>query len=163
MALEILNKKQTQEILEILNQQFGIKKLPKNSIFIKRGKEKIFLYKGNFSKEKIKNLEEKMPIEGAGVYIGKIDERTNEIRLTIEATQIFKEQITKNIFEINEEQLEKWMHGQEILLSEKEKSKIQQKTFVVIKYKNDFIGTGKASEEKITNFIPKNRRLKFRN
>ena len=34
------------------------------------------------------------------------------------------------------------------------------KGFVIIKYKNEFLGTGKASEEKISNFIPKNRRLK---
>jgi len=29
-----------------------------------------------------------------------------------------------------------------------------------MKYENDMLGTGKASEEKITNFIPKSRRLK---
>ncbi len=32
--------------------------------------------------------------------------------------------------------------------------------FVVIKHKKDFLGTGKASENKISNFIPKNRRLR---
>jgi len=31
-----------------------------------------------------------------------------------------------------------------------------------MKYKNDFLGTGKASENKIGNFIPKNRRLKHK-
>ena len=35
-----------------------------------------------------------------------------------------------------------------------------KKGFLIIKYKNDFLGCGKASEPKITNFIPKNRRLK---
>ena len=34
------------------------------------------------------------------------------------------------------------------------------KGFVIIRYKDEFLGTGKASEEKISNFIPKNRRLK---
>ena len=29
-----------------------------------------------------------------------------------------------------------------------------------MKYKDNFLGTGKASENKISNFIPKNRRLK---
>jgi len=37
-----------------------------------------------------------------------------------------------------------------------------KKGYIIIKYKNDFLGTGKASENKITNFIPKNRRLKYK-
>ena len=34
------------------------------------------------------------------------------------------------------------------------------KGFVIMKYKDELLGTGKASEEKISNFIPKNRRLR---
>ena len=34
--------------------------------------------------------------------------------------------------------------------------------FLIMKYKDDLLGTGKASENKITNFIPKSRRLKER-
>ena len=34
--------------------------------------------------------------------------------------------------------------------------------FLIMKHGEDFLGTGKASEEKIGNFIPKNRRLKER-
>jgi len=41
--------------------------------------------------------------------------------------------------------------------------KIGGKDFLVMKYKNNFLGTGKASENKITNFIPKSRRLKNKN
>ena len=37
------------------------------------------------------------------------------------------------------------------------------KGFVVIRYKDDFLGCGKASAEKITNFVPKERRLKEKN
>jgi len=37
------------------------------------------------------------------------------------------------------------------------------KDYVVMKYKDDMLGTGRASEEKITNFIPKSRRLRDRN
>ena len=35
-----------------------------------------------------------------------------------------------------------------------------KKDLLILKYKDDFLGCGKASEKKITNFIPKNRRLK---
>jgi NOL1/NOP2/fmu family ribosome biogenesis protein len=75
----------------------------------------------------------------------------------MEGTQLLKEQITRNIFEIeNEKDLEIWMHGSELNI------KTGMSGFIVIKYKNDFLGCGKASENKIGNFIPKSRRLKVR-
>ena len=37
-----------------------------------------------------------------------------------------------------------------------------KKGFVIMKCEDDFLGTGKASENKIGNFIPKNRRLKYK-
>ena len=37
-----------------------------------------------------------------------------------------------------------------------------KKDFLVMKYEDNFLGCGKASEEKISNFIPKMRRLKNR-
>lgn len=36
------------------------------------------------------------------------------------------------------------------------------KGFIVMKNNDDYLGCGKASETKITNFIPKSRRLKNR-
>ena len=48
------------------------------------------------------------------------------------------------------------MSGSEILI------KTNLKGFVIIKHKKDFLGSGKASENKIGNFIPKERRLKKR-
>ena len=62
----------------------------------------------------------------------------------------------KNIFELNKEQAEEWMKGRELGI------KTGKRGFLVMKYKDDFLGTGKASEEKIGNFIPKSRRLKNR-
>ena len=37
-----------------------------------------------------------------------------------------------------------------------------KKGFFIMRYKNDFLGTGKISQNKISNFIPKGRRLKYR-
>lgn len=122
-----------------------------------KGKEKLFLFSGSFTNEEIKKLEELVVIEKIGVYFAKIDERTEDIRLSIEGSQILKNQIKKNVFEISEELVEQWMKGQELNI------KTGKKGFIVIKYKNDFLGTGKASEEKISNFIPKIRRLKEKN
>ncbi|MFH1787408.1 MAG: hypothetical protein ABH811_01305 [archaeon] len=148
-TLKILSKKEKQELVEKLNKQFGIKKV--NGIISTRG-ERLFIFQGNFDEKQIRELESTIPIERVGIYFGK--QINNEIRLSIDGIHLLKDQINKNILELNEEQTEYWMKGNELnILTEK-------RGFVIIKYNDNFIGTGKASENKITNFIPKNRRLK---
>ena len=149
--LKILSEKQKKEIEFRLNEQFGISDIPGKIVM--RGGERLFLYSGSLDEKEIRELESTVFIERVGIYFAKIEEN-GEMRLSIEGTQILGEQITKNIFVLNEEQLEKWMMGSELNI------KSGMKGFVIIKYKDEFLGTGKASEEKISNFIPKNRRLK---
>jgi len=148
--LKLLNKREEKEIINKLNEQFGIKQIP-GKLFM-RGKQRIFLYIGSFDEENIRELEKIVFVERAGVYFGKIEEYG--IRLSIEGTQIMKEEITKNIVELKKDEMQTWMMGHEVL------KKSSFRGFVIIKYKNDMLGTGKASTEKITNFIPKSRRLR---
>lgn len=152
--IKILNTNEKKEIQNKLKEQFGINKI--SGILLKRGQERIFLYQGDLSPKEISKLDlARINLERVGVYFCKF--QNNEIRLSIEGTQILKNQITKNIFELNKEQLEIWMKGNELNIS------TGKKGFLIIKYKEDFLGCGKASTEKITNFIPKNRRLKEKN
>ena len=153
--IHILSNQETKEILSKLNEQFGIQKIPGR--LIKIGKERIFLFNGDFSDEQIKNLEKIVFIEKIGIYIGAIFLPTDEIRLSIEGTQIFKDQITKNIFEIDNEQSKIWMQGEELNIQ------TGLRGIIAIKYKDNFLGCGKASENKIGNFIPKSRRLRSKN
>ena len=152
MTIKILSKSEKSEIERKLREQFGIDKIPEK--IITSGKERLFLYSGSLDREDVKNLEKITFIERIGIYFAKIDESTNDIRLSIEGTQILKEQIKKNIFEIPDEHVEDWMKGHELNIQ------TGMKGFIIMKHKNDFLGTGKASENKIGNFIPKNRRLK---
>ncbi len=155
MNLKMINKKEKEEITQKLKEQFGITEIPGEILM--RGSERMFLFSGNFSKSQIRILESLAPLERIGVYFGKWVENIDEIRLSIEGTHIFKDQINKNIFELAEDQVEQWMKGQELPI------KTGKKGFLAMKYKGNFLGTGKASEEKIGNFIPKNRRLKEKN
>lgn len=154
IPLKFLNKKEKEELLKKLNEQFGIKEIPWKIAHL--GKERIILFSGNISEEEIFMIDDIARIEGVGIYFAKIDEKTNDIRLSIEGSQLLKEQITKNIFELTEEQAEQWMMGQELNLS------TGKKGFLIMKFKDDFLGTGKASENKIGNFVPKSRRLKYK-
>lgn len=151
--IHILSYQETKEILTSLQEQFGIKSIP--GILLRIGQERIFLYQGSLSENEIKELEKIVFIERLGVYVAKI--QGNEIRLSIEGTHIFKDQIKKNTFELNEKQVDDWMHGNELNIA------IGKKSFLIMKYQEDFLGTGKASELKISNFIPKNRRLREKN
>jgi NOL1/NOP2/fmu family ribosome biogenesis protein len=150
IPLKILNKNEKKEIENKLLNQFGIKEI--NGIFLKRGAERIFLFQGNFEIKDIKKLESNVLIERVGVYFGKI--QNDMVRLSVEGIHLLKNQITKNIFELNKEQSIQWMKGEELNIE------TGKKEFLIMKYNDDFIGCGKASEKKITNYIPKNRRLK---
>lgn len=148
--LKILSEHEKNEIEKKLGEQFSIEHIP--GIILKRGEERLFFFSGNLTENEIKKLEKAVFIERMGVYFARVI--GNDIKLSIEGTQILKSQIKKNIFELNENQLEEWMTGQDLQI------KTGKRGFIIIKHKDDFLGCGKASEEKIGNFIPKSRRLK---
>ncbi|MBU0959432.1 MAG: hypothetical protein KKB31_05800 [Nanoarchaeota archaeon] len=152
MNFKILNTNQKQEILDKLKAQYGITTLP--GMLIQRGTERIFLFQGSLTEKQIKVLEYTVPIERIGIYFAK--DQHNQIRLSIDGVHLLQDQIQKGIIELNEEQMKEWMSGNELVIGQPVKG------FVIMKYGNDFIGTGKASENKITNFIPKSRRLKLK-
>lgn len=153
-SFKILNEKEKSEIIRQLNLQFGIKEI--SGLIFQRGAERLFLYQGSFTKEQISELEKTIPVEKIGVYFAKIVQGENAIRLSIEGTYLLKEQITKNIFELTDEQAKHYLKGEELYLKIPE----SKRGFVVIKYQDNFWGCGKASAEKISNFIPKQRRVK---
>jgi len=157
MTLKIFSEKERKAILDLLNSQFGIKEIP--GMLIKIGVERIFLFQGSLNENQLRQLEETVPIERAGVYFAKTftDKKGEEqIRLSIEGSQILSNQATKNIFELDDKLLQEWMEGRDLQF------KSGKKGFLLMKHKEDFLGTGKASEDKISNFIPKSRRLKSR-
>jgi len=165
IPLKFFDKREKEKLLNQLNEQFGINEIPWK--IARLGKERIIVFSGDISEKEILELDRVARIEGIGLYFAKVDEKTQDLRLSIEGVQLVKEQITKNIFELDEKQAEQWMMGQEILLAdiktfpEGGREGIK-KGFFIMKFKNDFLGTGKISAEKISNFIPKSRRLKYK-
>lgn len=154
IPLKFLNKQEKEKLISQLNQQFGIEEIPWE--IAKLGKERIILFSGDISEKELLKIDYYARIEGVGLYFAKIDEHTRDIRLSIEGANMLKDQITKNIFEMDEKQAEQWMMGQELNIT------TGKKGFFIMKFKDDFLGTGKISENKISNFIPKPRRLKYK-
>jgi NOL1/NOP2/fmu family ribosome biogenesis protein len=150
--LRKLNESEVKKILEQLNAEFGIKEIP--GMLLMRGTERIFIYQGDLTIEEISEIEKTFVIERIGVYFAK--EQNGEYRLSLEGVQMLKDQIKKGIFEMDKKQAEEWMHGSELNV------KNDKRQFLIMKYEDYFLGSGKASSEKISNFIPKTRRLKFK-
>ncbi len=152
MTLKILAEFEKKEIENKLNEQFGIKKIP--GMLLKSGEERIFFFQGSFNEKQIKDIEENIPIERVGFYFATY--LNEEIRLSLEGVELLKDQIKKNTFELDEKQAEQWMMGSELNIA------TGKQAILVMKHKNYFLGCGKASKEKIGNFIPKSRRLKYK-
>ena len=79
----------------------------------------------------------------------------NEIRLSIEGSQIIGPKAAKNVVEINEEQTKEWLKGEDLEID----GKSNYSGFVIIKHNADFLGTGKYKENKILNYVSKSRRI----
>nr|MDO8079581.1 hypothetical protein [Candidatus Freyarchaeota archaeon] len=134
----------TQKISEMIEEQFGAKI---NFKLQEAGKRKVYAYR------EYTNLE-KQPIEiiHYGVYFGKLDEG-GEIRLSIEGSQLIGKKAKKNIIEIDHDKAVKWMKGENL----KVESKAQG--YVILKWKNYYLGCGKLKNGTIKNYVPKDRRI----
>jgi len=143
--LKILNKKETKELLNSVEKQWGAK-LELESAFLKNQKDRIFLITKDLSKIDLSNLR----TNSIGLYFCDI---AKGIRLSIEGSQIIGKKATKNIVEIEKEQVKLWMRGEDLEIEG------DYSGFVILKNKNDFLGCGKFKDNKVLNYVSKERRV----
>lgn len=118
-------------------------------------------YSGSLANVELYTLWETINVESIGLYFGK--EFPDEARLSLDALHVLKDQIKGNIVELNEEQTKEWFLGKPAILTQEQKEKYSEiKGFVAVKFHEDFIGTGKISENRefISSFLPKERRVR---
>jgi len=149
MKLHFLKSKEKKAILKELELHYGITKLP--YLLLKTGKQKIRGYSGHLSKEEIQELTRLTNVEIIGDYL--ISKKDQDPRISFDAIQLFK--ITKNITEINNNQLQKWLRGYDLNIPNIPRG------ITILKYKEDLVGIGKSNTEKIFNYVPKERKLKI--
>ena len=149
MTHKFVKSAEKKSIIAELKENFGITDIP--YLLIESGREKIRAFSGSLSKEEIVAIGSMTNVEGVGLYLLKKEE--TGIRLSFEALMMLKEQITKNILDIDDKQLELWIRGNDLDLS------IPQGIYAV-RYNGDFLGCGKSNGSKIFNYVPKERRLK---
>lgn len=149
MSHAFVKSSEKKQIMKELNERFGISEI--RYLLIESGKEKIRAFSGTLSKDEIIEIGKMANVEGVGIYFLK--KESTGLRLSFEAVQLLKEQITKNILYINDNQLSSWIRGQDLDI------KTSPGTYVIA-HGEDFFGCGKSNGEKIFNYVPKERRLK---
>jgi NOL1/NOP2/fmu family ribosome biogenesis protein len=150
MKIRFIKSSEKKKMTSQLKKKFGISNLP--FLLIESGKEKIRGFTGHISKEEILDLSLLTNIETLGLYLMR-KESENDIRLTIDATHLLKNQITKNIVEISDTQLHDFIRGNNIEMQAPQGN-------IIIKNNDDLIGGAKSNTEKVFNYVPKNRRIK---
>ena len=145
--LKILNSKEIKEIYKLIEKQWGAK-IKLDYGFLRNLKNRIFIINKNISAIDISKLR----INSVGIYFCEMDKLG--IRLSIEGSQIIGPKAAKNIVELSGDETKQWFRGEDI-----HKECGDCKGFIILKNKNDFLGTGKYSGGRILNYVSKTRRV----
>jgi NOL1/NOP2/fmu family ribosome biogenesis protein len=148
MNISYIHGGEKKKLLIRLSEQFGIENLP--YLLIRTGKEKVRAFTGSLSKDEINELGSIANVEIIGLYLFKEE---HDLRLSFEAPIALKDQITKGIIEISDTDAEEWMRGFDLPMQISPGA-------VVVKNKEDFLGCGRSTGQKIANYVPKDRRIK---
>jgi len=155
MKIQILDKTKKKKFIEGIS-YLGVEKIP--LLLMATGTERVRAFSGSLSNEEIMAFWRLFPIEGVGLYFGKdfVDKRNGkrEVRLSLDALHILKEQIKSGVVVLDKEQENEWFLGKDV------DGGFDEKGFVAVSDGKDFIGTGKVTEDgkRLMNFLPKERR-----
>ena len=139
--------RELKQFFNLIENQYGkVPALFEKLAFI-RGKEKIYAITRDIDKIELRSLR----INSIGLYIAEV--KNDQLRLSIEGAQLIGPSATKNVCEMDDEQMKKWFKGEDVTVEG------EYEGFVILKYGTDYIGSGKYKEGYILNFVPKARRL----
>lgn len=144
--LKILNNREIKEIYKMIDKQWNAK-VKLDYGFLKNSKNRIFIISKDISKIDLSKLR----LNSVGMYF--CETYSKGIRLSIEGSQIVGPLSKKNVVEIDEEETKKWLMGEDLEV------KGDYSGFLIVKSKDDFLGTGKYSNGKILNYVAKTRRI----
>lgn len=145
-GLSFMNSKETKELKKKLEAQFGFSDI--HYAFLINDKNKVFIVNRDVDRLDLKALR----INTIGVYF--CEDYGDEVRLSIEGSQIIGPHATKGVIELEKEDARSWLKGADL---EHEGS---TKGFVIIKSGSDYMGCAKHKDGKLLNHVPKERRIR---
>lgn len=147
--IEILNRKERLEIKEKVKKNFDIDfEIPHQ--FIQQSRDKIRIFTGNLGAGDLIRLSKILTIDNIGLYFAFLKEQ--EFRLSFDASILYG-QNSRKVIELTDKEAQAWLKGQDIV------NETGKTGYFLIKHKSDILGCGKATQEKILNFVPKERRV----
>ena len=148
VKFEVLTSSEKERFLKKLKERFGFAGRL-DYVFIKTKSGKIKIINPEVLKLNIKDLN----VENLGLYFARWD--GDEVRLSIEGSQIVGKRATKNVLELTEDEAEKWLKGQNVEVGKRS----VEDGFVILRFKDDFLGCGRYKDGRIVSFVPKWRRI----
>jgi len=147
--VEILKKNKRREVENILEKNYGLR-IPFKYHLIKTGKDKIRIFTSHLNAQDIRILDKILTVDTIGLYFAFF--KDSELRLSFDFST-FVGKKSKIVLSLSESEAKKWLKGQDL------DKKTRFKGYVLVKYDSDILGCGKATKNKILNFVPKERRI----
>jgi len=141
---EVLDGEELEKLKKRLFDRYGITEIP--YVILRSGKRK---YRAA-TKEAAKIRKAQL----VGIYVLK--ETPFGLMLSIEGTQLFGPLARKNVFEIPQGMVKRWMHGEDIEVGSKGELK---RGLVIIRSGNLYLGSGLYDGQRIRNLLPKARKV----
>ncbi len=130
-------------IAGFLEKQFGVDRSEFVKLgldFVERGKRRVYAFK---------ECPLNVPTYHYGLYFGTLEE--NGIRLSIEGSFIVGRLAKRNVIELDDENAKMWMSGRDL--------ELPIRGYVILKWRNFFLGCGKGNGKIVKNYVPKERRI----
>lgn len=143
-----MNSKEVKELKRKLLDQFGYENDFHEYAFSITDKNKIYMVNRDVEKIDFNALR----LQIIGLYF--CEDYGTELRLSIEGSQIIGPKATKNVIELEKKQSREWLKGFDLEFI----GSIKQ--FVIIKSNDEYLGCGKIKENKLLNYVPKERRIR---
>lgn len=148
--ISALNSKQVKSISAMIKKQFAADFDFSQYALIMNSQDKL-----NLANKELFSLDfSKLRANSIGMYFASLQD--GALRLSIEGSQLVGKLAKKNIVELDDAEFQQWIKGIDL---DKTLPQEVQNQFIIIKHADDFVGCGKAKENKILNYVPKIRRL----
>jgi len=149
--LRVLTRKEIKKLKEAILNSYGYE-FNDDYVFLISEKNRVYILS-----PEVKNLNiDGLRIMHTGMYF--CEWRDDGIRLSIDGSQLIGKKLSKQVLELTDSDILSWLAGNDINLENYDLSAVEN-SYVVIKHKNDFYGSGKLSGMKLYNYVPKARRV----
>jgi len=144
--LTVMNRKDRKTLFEAMKEQFGVDKKLDDVAYLVSNRGKVYCVSHD-----IRDMAwESFRIDRAGVYVGKW--LSDGFRPSMEGSKRIGPYATKNIIRVNKQGVMNWLKGRNI------KTQGKKDGFYLVRYNDDFLGSGKLKNDELINGVSKSRK-----